>query len=606
MKLPSLSLLVDAFVGALRRFPLTMLSAAVACGALMWLVEDGSDDAGVKMMMPAMLGLPLFTAITAFGEAFELKGWRFWAPQVAGVGLLVLYYFQLDPGITNFENVYVPQYLGFLAIAHLLSATSPYLKRGRVEDFWEFNKTLFANFIVGAVYALILYAGLALAILAVDQLFDLNIDSEIYVHLFLLLGLIFFTAFFLHHFPQDYETEDDEYTYTTVFVNLCKFILIPIVGLYFLILYVYGAKIIAMWELPRGWVSSLVIGFSVAGIFTYLLNYRLPAFDSTDAVRLYHKWFWPVLLPLTVLLFVAIGRRINDYGITEERFYVAHAGLWLLAMGLYFLFSKNDNIKFIPLSLAAFILVAVAGPFSANRVARRSQVTIIRELLTKNGRFDGTQVQKRTTTLTGEDAERIISAMSYLESRDALGDIQSWLPMHYDSFPEADDNYSYAYNSASRIAYWLNIRQFTNITSDGKENLNLSVNKATSESYTDIRGYAEYFEINVMDSRNYSEATVRPKRYFRLSTDKAKMVMMSNTNTQSVPVDSFSMIPALQKWFAEGANGYLNIPVENATIELQGQKHKAMFILRDGNIYRKKDTLSIDYMNGILFVKPVK
>lgn len=599
-------MLTDAFVGALRRFPLTMLSAAIACGALMWLVEDGNDDAGVKTMMPAMLGLPLFTAITAFGEAFGLKGWRFWAPQVGAVALLVLYHFQLDPGKTNFENVDVPQYLGFLAIAHLLSATAPYLKRGRVEDFWEFNKTLFANFIVGAVYALILYAGLALAILAVDQLFDLNIDSEIYVHLFLLLGLIFFTAFFLHHFPKDYETEDDEYTYTTVFVNLCKFILIPIVGLYFLILYVYGAKIIAMWELPTGWVSSLVIGFSVAGIFTYLLNYRLPAFDSTDAVRLYHKWFWPVLLPLTVLLFVAIGRRINDYGITEERFYVAYTGLWLLVMGLYFLFSKNDNIKFIPLSLAVFILLAVVGPFSANRVARRSQVTILRELLTKNGRFNGTQVQKRTTMLTGEDAERIISAMSYLEAHNALGDILPWLPMHYDSFPDPNDNYSYAYNSASRIAYWLNIRQFTNITADGKENLNLSVSKATNETYTDIRGYAEYFEVNVMDSRNLSEATVRPKRYFRLSTDKTKMVMMDKTNTQSVPVDSFSMIPALKKWFFEGSDGYLNLPAENATIELQGPKHKAMFILRDGNIYRKNDTLSIDYMNGTMFVKPVK
>lgn len=605
MKLPSLSLLADAFVGALRRFPLTMLSAAIACGALIWLVEDG-DDPAVKLWLPAQIGLPLFTALTALGESFGWKGVRFWISQVVAAGLLVLYYFQLDPGKTNFELVDLPQYMGFLAIAHLLSAAAPYLKRSRVEDFWEFNKTLFANFIVGAVYTLILHAGLALAILAVDQLFDLHIDHEIYLHLFFVLGLIFFTAFFLHHFPQDYETQDDEHAYTTVFVNLCKFILIPIVGLYFLILYVYGGKIIAMWELPRGWVSSLVIGFSIAGIFTYLLNYRLPAFDSSDAVRLYHKWFWPVLLPLTILLFVAIGRRISDYGITEERFYVAHTGVWLLAMGLYFLFSKSDNIKFIPLSLAVFILVAVAGPFSANCVARHSQVTIIRELLTKNGRFDGTRVQKRSTTLSGEDADRIISAMSYLEARDALDDIQPWLPMHHDSFPEADDNYSYAYNSASRIAYWLNIKQFTNITADGKETLNLSVNKVTSEAYTDIRGYAEYFEINVMDTRNYSAATVRPKRYFQLSADKGKLVLVNNTNTTSVPIDSFSMLPVLQKWFTEGSNGYLSIAPENSTVELQGTKHKALFLLRDGNVYRQKDTLSIDYLNGTMFVKPVR
>jgi len=605
MKLPSLSLLADAFVGAIRRFPLTMLSAFVACAALMWMVEDGNDPA-VKIWLPAQLGLPLFAALTAFGEAYGLKGWRFWVPQVATVALLVLYYFQLDPGKVNFENVDVPQYLGFLAIAHLLCAAAPYLKRSRVEDFWEFNKTLFANFVVGTVYTFILHAGLSLAILAVDQLFDLKIDYEIYMHLFFVLGLLFFTAFFLHHFPHDFETVDDEQTYTAVFVNLCKFILIPIVGLYFLILYLYGGKIIAMWELPRGWVSSLVICFSIVGIFTYLLNYRLPAFDSSDAVRLYHKWFWPVLLPLTALLFVAIGRRINDYGITEERFFVTLTGLWLLAMGLYFLISKSDNIKFIPLSLAAFILVAVVGPFSANRVARRSQVTILREMLTAAGRFDGTNIQKRTTELRGEEADRIISAMTYLETRDALGDIQEWLPMPADSFPEQNAGNYYTYNKATRIAYWLNIKSGDKFTPDGRENLNLSSGYNFNDAFFDIRGYAEYYNVMVTQTREEPASSLETQRYFTMSKDHAKLILMVHTKGQFAPMDSFNMAPAMNRWMADGADGFLNMEEETATVELASAKNKALLIVRDGNIYRQSDKLHLDYLQGTMFLKPVR
>ena len=162
------------------------------------------------------------------------------------------------------------------------------------------------------------------------------------------------------------------FPYTTAFKNLTKFILIPITAIYFLILYAFSTKILVTWQLPEGWVGKLVLGFSVAGIFTYLLNFMLVKFDDSVVVKGFRRWFFYILLPMVLLLFVAIGRRIGDYGVTEARYVVAISGAWLLLISVYFILSKRDNIKFIPISLAVFSLLTVLGPLSAFKVSERS------------------------------------------------------------------------------------------------------------------------------------------------------------------------------------------------------------------------------------------
>ncbi|MBK7936853.1 MAG: DUF4153 domain-containing protein [Lewinellaceae bacterium] len=298
----------------------------------------------------------MLTGLVAFAESADWGEKRGWLLQAAGLIALAVYWFVLDPKSEAFEYVGIPRFMVLLLTAHLFTAVAPYLNKRSVADFWEYNRELFANIVIGGVFTMILFAGLALAILAVDQLFDLHIRSErVYPRLFVLLAGVFNTSYFLFHFPQKYEFSDADAGYNAVFKNLCKYILIPIVGLYFLILYTYGGKIIATWSLPRGWVSSLVLGFSVAGIFTYLLNFYLPEHDDSAWARAFKRWFWWIQLPLTALLFVAVARRIGDYGVTEMRFLVAHLGVWLALTCLYFLFSKHDNIKYIPISLGLFL-----------------------------------------------------------------------------------------------------------------------------------------------------------------------------------------------------------------------------------------------------------
>ncbi len=597
MKLPSLSFLLQALVSVCRRFPATMLCALTGVVTLMVILEHSDQkggDAWIKTWMMAQIGLALCTGLVAFAESRNWAPLRSWALQAGGLAILATYYFLIDLDARNLEQVHLPRYLGILALAHLFAAAAPFLNRNPVADFWEYNKQLFANFVVGAVYTVILFAGLSLAVFAVDELFNLDITNKIYGHLFVLLAGIFNTSFFLFHFPPAFQFSDRERAYNIIFKNLCQYILIPIVGLYFLILYAYSVKILVTWNLPHGWVSSLVLGFSIAGIFTYLINYLLPEYTDNKIVHAYRRWFWWVLLPMVGLLFVAIGRRISDYGVTEERYFVAHAGVWLLVMCAYFLWSKTDNIKFIPISLGLFVLVAVVGPLSAFKVSQRSQTTVLRGLLEKNGRFAGAELKAGGAPVPAEDADRILSSLVFLDKQDALDRIEPWFPVSLDSIARDTTRHGY-YDRASAIALWCNAApESVRVAAAAQQQI--SVFPRRHEKIAgNIAGYRHFYLLEL-----YGDSRRGKNEYVTVSDDfHALLLLGPDGNTVA---DSFDLTPAMRRWLvAAGGEGQYIMPDGAEAVELKSKKSTARLFVREAHFDGLK--LELKNLRGMLFVK---
>lgn len=575
-----------------------MLSAAVGVVAVMILIDSNynsgiEDDVLGRVWLTAQLGLALLTGIVAFAESKNWSAQRIWLAQ--GVGILALLgygahlIFQLDRA--RFEYLHLPRFFLLALVAHLFVSVAPYLNRRSVADFWEYNRLLFANFVVGATFTLILFAGLSLAIVALNQLFNLDIDGRIYGRLFVLLAGIFNTSYFLYNFPKQYEFEAQDASYNVVFRNLCKYILIPIVVLYFLILYAYSAKIIGLWSLPRGFVGSLVIGFSVAGIFTYLLNYYLPDFDSSKIVRLYHRWFWPVLLPLTVLLFAAVFKRVGDYGFTEPRYVVLLTGIWLAGACVYFLFSKTDNIKFIPISLGAVALVAAVGPLSAFAVAERSQTALLEKILARNDRWASGSLKQGTAPMLQEEISQATSILDFFERRGLLEDA-TWLPMPIDSFPSV----STAYFQHERVARWLGFRSV-----DAQE-VTIYVSEENSYNKMDIRGYSQYFPLYTEHLRSN---TPENGPFFLTSTDGKKLVWMEAKNNAVTALDSFYLLPTLQSWVSRTTDDVTSLVLterENA-IDLSSRKASIRVRVNHAQVHKDSSGLRLNYLNGQLFLK---
>lgn len=594
MKLPSLELLADGFWQACRRFPAAMSCAAVGTLALMFLIENHDEDWFVRLWMVSLLGLPFFTGLTAYSE---MRGWpaaKNWAATGIGAALLVGYFFWLDPDAKLFERVELPRYMAWLAVVHLWVSFAPYLNRtSSVADFWEYNKQLFANFIVGGAYTLILWAGLSAAVLAVDQLFNVHIDGDTYAHLFVLLAGMFSTAYSLHRFPKDFQFDADEMAFAGAFHNLCKFIFIPIVALYFLILYAYSAKILVTWDLPHGWVSSLVIGFAAAGIFTWLLNFFLPRFDSGSIVGNFKKWFWLILFPMVGLLFVAIARRIWDYGITEERFFVAHTGAWLTLCCVFFVLIKSEDIKFIPISMAAFILAAVYGPFSAFESTKRSQTHQLETLLTKNGMFADGKAKPVAQPLTGEDASRIYSCLNVLEDRAALDKVEGWLGKPIAELPTPENTY----NDASKICAALNIQ----FNGGPWQETHFQVYSEWGAYEAQISGYEEFISVSANYSPNDADLH-EDRRHFKVDTATRTMLVFYQGSTE---LDRFPMADHLNTWRGrKQENEYaVMLTPPQTTVDLQGQKFDARLLIQSVEFERAGDSLQLSSVNGALFLK---
>src|ERR1035437_3259531 len=377
LKLPSLQTLLSEAIKTFKRFPLALLASIIATILAMYLIHrdylEFKNTNIWKIIMCCSLGLNLFLASELFSESKNHNISKRLLLQVFAFILIICYYFIL-PDVKNFGVQEIARFALFSIGLHLLVSFSPFISSGHITGFWQFNKSLFIRFLTACLYSGVLYIGLALALLAIDELFKVEIKGKYYADLWWFLAGIFNTWFFLAGVPQQTKALDEISDYPKGLKIFTQFVLLPLVTVYLLILYAYGTKIAIAMELPRGWVSYLVIGFSVAGILSLLLIWPIQKLEENNWIKIFSRWFYRALYPLIILLGLAIFKRVSQYGITENRYFILILALWLAGVATYFLLSKTKNIKVVPISLCAIAFLSSFGPWGAFSVSERSQI----------------------------------------------------------------------------------------------------------------------------------------------------------------------------------------------------------------------------------------
>jgi hypothetical protein len=427
MKLPSLSTLAREAALTFRRFPIVILDALAGTIAAIVLINRDYDDRGgpeERIFLAALLGIAFLFALTVFAER---RGWsrsRIRMTQAAGAVLLILY------GMTLPAHAFIPPsihlirfWLIFIA-AHLCVAFAPFIARGETNGFWQFNRILFLRSLTSMLYALVLYAGLAIALAAIDNLFDVNVPSDRYLELFSVIAGLFMTWFFLSGVPDHLERLESEAHYPKALKVFTQYVLIPLVVVYLVILYAYMAKILITWDWPQGWVANLVIGFSVAGIFSLLLVYPIQSLAENVWIRSFARWFHVALIPLVGLLLLAVWRRVGEYGMTENRYFVIVLGLWLAAMVVMSFATGGKHIKAIPLSLCLVALLSAWGPWGAFAVSEKSQRGRLTEILERNGMLEDGRVRAPARELEFADIKEVSSIVAYMLRVHDVGALQ--------------------------------------------------------------------------------------------------------------------------------------------------------------------------------------
>ncbi len=431
-RLPSLERLASSALATLRRFPAVVAAAALGAAAGLAGLEGLGDETWIRLLVVSTLALPLTFAISATAER------RAWSPGIRGLGLglavaALAAVFLAWPGWT--EPVRVRRYLQLSFGFHLAAAFLPFLGVDEPRGFWQYNRALLLRFLTAAFYVVVLQAGLSLAVGALDQLFGVPVPDETYLRLWIVLGLLFQTWFFLAGVPDDLaalEAMDDYPRGLKLFV---QYVLVPLVVVYLLILTAYAVKVVATWDWPSGWIGWLVSVVAVVGILAYLLVHPVRRATENRWVRIYGRWFWVALLPSVVLLGLAVWQRVAQYGVTEDRYFLAVGTLWLGGTALYHVLTGSEEIERVPQTLCVVVLAAFVGPWSAYAVAESSQLGRLRGLLTANEMLVDGRARAAPADVSFEDRKEISAAVRYLVERHGG---RSLAPLFPDSLLAAD------------------------------------------------------------------------------------------------------------------------------------------------------------------------
>ena len=424
MKFPSLKNLRDSFESTVRRFPFELLFAlAGTVGGILYINNDSgvqiSESIYTRIMMTANLGLLLSLSATLFAESKGSKKWPLRAVIAIVAGCLLF--------IFNHE-LHLIDVLRFLLLSlafHLLVAFAAFTAKGQVQGFWQFNKSLFLRFLTSGLYSGVLYLGLAAAIGASTLLFNLNIHDKTYATLFACIAGVFNTVFFLAGVPADTAGLESDDTYPKGLKVFTQYVLIPLASVYVIILLAYEVKILIQWNLPKGMVSNLILGYAVFGILSILLIYPLRNHEDNKWIKTYSRSFYFLLIPLIVLLFLAIASRILPYGVTEMRYFLIVLALWLMFITAYFLLSRKQNIKIIPISLCVVALLSVYGPQSAFSVSGYSQRHILVKIFKKYGAVkDEKLVPLKNAKMSEKDGKDAYDRVQYFTYNNNINGLQ--------------------------------------------------------------------------------------------------------------------------------------------------------------------------------------
>lgn len=380
MRFPSLDVLVARAIVVLRRFPWTIAAGVLAAvTAIIASNAHGADEDEIaRIAFVAILALPLTVALSLSGEVRRWSTAQRILSQVVGVAALVLFYFSW-PGMN--ERADGIRYAQFSLALHLAVAFLPFVALHDRTAFWQYNRRFFLGFQKSAIFSVIIFIGIAIALVALERLFNVDVDSDTYLHIWFVCAFVVNTWLFLSTVPDDLEALGADQEYPTALKVFAQYILTPLAFAYLLILLAYLVKIIAGGQWPSGWIGWLVASVAVTGMLGYLLVEPLRAREGEGWIRVYARWLFLGLIPAALMLLAAFWKRIEPYGLTEPRTLGLLLGIWLLGTAVTFSLRPATSIKTIPMTLSLLLLVTLYGPVSVTRLSIQSQGRRLSEML---------------------------------------------------------------------------------------------------------------------------------------------------------------------------------------------------------------------------------
>jgi len=404
---------------AFDRAPVEVALAFCAALAISYGIEVQVGETAVQFTISALLVAAVAwsaTLLHAAGTISERQRWVFTFGGVAG-GVAYFLIADLD------NNAEMWRALMLLGAGFLLVFAAPSWSKPGVDRNLRLRRVN-GRFLLRAIgiglYGLALFAGLALALVSINNLFELQLKDKIYQHVLTWIMLVLVPWVIvggLHDYvaPLDQQSDVERAVH-----RLTHYLVPPLVAIYYLILIAYAIRIAITGELPQNLVSPMVIAAGVLAAIALILFD--PDSDTAGGLR------WLRFMPAPFVLLAPLGiwalyARVDAYGWTEFRLLRLIVLMALLALALLavarLIERKRYALPIIPAFLSVVLLASAIGPWSVLSVARRDQQRRLLAAL-RSARVDPARIPASTDTTRRAVAQRLYaqinSTSAYLAS----------------------------------------------------------------------------------------------------------------------------------------------------------------------------------------------
>ncbi len=376
----SIEFIIGQLKRSVQRFPITLcITALFMIIAIMLTHSDyaaTNTDTLEKMLLALAIGIPLSATATLALERFKLSRTKRLLVHVSSILLVGIYYLTIP---TEMSTYFGMRFVALWAILFFAFLVAPYFYER--EGLSRYILHLTGRFFLTVLFSGVILGGIAMMIFTIEELFSVRWPDEIYMDLFIVVSGAFAVTHFLGSVPE-MDKELDVADYSKIFKSLFLFIVLPIVSVYTVILYAYFVKILLGFKLPEGIIGNLVLWYALVSVTTlfFIRDLRSEVPWLSKFIRIYI----PLMAVPLAMLFIAIGIRINAYGLTMPRYFVFALAIFSALSLLIMWLKKNDTAVVTVILLMAFITLTFFGPLSGYSMTLNDQTNRLEILLEEN------------------------------------------------------------------------------------------------------------------------------------------------------------------------------------------------------------------------------
>ena len=302
-------------------------------------------------------------------------------------------------------------------------------------------------------FGLIISGILTMAVMAIVAsffyIFGIDEPKHIYEHLYQFIWFVLAPQVCCTLIRQNEDEVSEPFKVLRLILN---FILSPAVIIYTVILYTYFIKIAIQWDLPKGGVAWMVMGFITVALIGRVAQSILS--------QRYYDWFYSrftlIAIPPLIMYWIGSIYRIRLYSFTESRFYLMVAGVLMTLFVLMLWKERTRRYQLMALIFSAAIILFTYIPgISAKSIGLSCQKQRLTQLINdmkladaKTGKLND-EIEDmrriRQDSLLCEQYKDVTSVISYV--RHEIGDDE--FKKQYGEWTHSEYSFSYIEDSVN-------------------------------------------------------------------------------------------------------------------------------------------------------------